>query len=239
MLAVQPIDVADNFEIAVARGKPCLRDAVDQFLVFLPVGNQILDISYLHSFFARQGKELRFPRHRAVGIHNLAAKSGGRKPCHAAEIHRRFRVTRSLQHAPFPGAKRKEMSRPTKIFRLRIRRNGFPARQRTLGRRDARPRFHVIDGFQKRGLMIVRISPNHRPQIQFVGQRTVHRHTDDTARLHRHPIHIFRRRKICRADVIAFIFARFRVLHDDDVSFFELRDDVFDGIVLKFHASPL
>ncbi len=150
--------------MAVTRRHFRLRDALDELFVFSAVDDKILNISDFHSFFAGQSKKLGFPCHRAVGIHDFAAKAGRHKTRHTTKIDCRLRMPRALQYAPFPRAKREKMTGPSKIFGLGTRLHRFSTCERTLCRRDTRPRFHMINGFQKRRLMIIRISSNHRSQ---------------------------------------------------------------------------
>jgi hypothetical protein len=75
----------------------------------------------LQVVLAREALQLRAPRHRAVGVEDLADHAGGREPGHAREVHRRLRLTDAAKHAAGPGAQREDVARAPQVGGLRLR----------------------------------------------------------------------------------------------------------------------
>ncbi|MPN12824.1 hypothetical protein SDC9_160144 [bioreactor metagenome] len=95
----------------------------------------------------------------------------------------------------------------------------------------------MVDGYSKCRYVIVRIVADHLRKPESFTDFLVNRHTDQPFAVYGHKIDIFRGRKLCRADEIAFVFTAFIICHNDYLSFFQSLQGFGNGIKL-FHGLP-
>ena len=91
--------------VGVDRERPVLGrqrgvgDALDEALRAHPIADEIRDRDHQQAVLARELRELRHARHRAVLVHDLADHAGGRQPGDARQIDRRLGVPGAHEHA--------------------------------------------------------------------------------------------------------------------------------------------
>src|ERR1041385_7996524 len=81
--------------------------------------------------------EIRHARHRAIVVDNLADHPRRSQARQTREIDHRFRLAPALQNAPGAGAKRKYVTRSSKVFRIALRIDRSLDRLCSIVRRDS------------------------------------------------------------------------------------------------------
>ena len=203
--------------------------------MFFPVDNEILNVANLHSLFLSQTEQIILSCHGAIFIHDFTAESHRMKSSQTAQIHGGFRMARTFKDSPFLCPEREHMSWFSELIRANIRTDCRHCRHGTFKSRNTGSCIFEINGFQKGGLVIIRIVPDHRCQAQTVRFFSGHRHADNSLSLRRHAIQIFRCGKFRSADIVPFIFTGFCVLHNDASAFFQFFNNFFNGIIFIFH----
>ncbi len=114
---VHVVLVADDGELAEVGRDPRLGDAVDQLLGLEPVGHELGDRDEREVVLLRDRLQLRTPRHRAVGVEDLADDAGGHEPGEPRQVHAGLGLPYPLQHAARASAQREDVARPPEIGR--------------------------------------------------------------------------------------------------------------------------
>ena len=131
------VAVDDEPERAVRRRERPLGDALDQPLGAAPVRDEIGDRADLQAVGAREDDEIGEPRHRAVGVHDLAEHGRRREPRERGQVAARLGVTGAGEHAARLRDQRKHVPGLHDVGRLGVGRGGHADRVRAVLRRDA------------------------------------------------------------------------------------------------------
>ena len=91
------------------------RDALDELLARLPIGDEIGDRDQLEAVRGGEVGDLLAGHHRAVVIGEFADDADRRQAGEAAEVDGRFRMAGAHQHAAVPGDQREDMAGPHEI----------------------------------------------------------------------------------------------------------------------------
>ena len=194
-------------EMAPCRRHVNLFNLLDQTLIAATV---FYELGYRHELQAVPvDKILKIGHagHRTVVLHNLAAEPNLLKPGQTAEINRRLRVSRTLQHAALAGLQREHVPWPAEIFRLGV---WIHARQRRHGAFFGRNARRCGDGINRHGecgLMVVGVGLNHLVEIKLAAPILRHGHAYEPLRMCRHEIHVGQCGETCGADAVALVLA--------------------------------
>ena len=121
---LRPVDVvlvADDGELAELGGEPRLGDAVDQLLGLQPIRDQLGHRDEREVVLLGDRLQLGTPRHRAVGVEDLADDPGRDQPGEPGEVHAGLGLPHPLQHAAGPRAQREDVARAGADRRARWR----------------------------------------------------------------------------------------------------------------------
>jgi hypothetical protein len=109
--------VDDRPELAaVPGGQHRLPCPAYQRLVAEPVLDQVGDGHDLETVPAREGDEVRHPRHGAVVVHDLADHTGGLHSRHPGQVHGPLGLTRAAEHPAVPRPKGKDVAGPHDVL---------------------------------------------------------------------------------------------------------------------------
>ena len=112
---IHVVAVADDPEFAERRRETRVGHAMDQPLVFQPVGDELRDRDEGQAVLLGEPLEVRTARHRAVRIEDLADDPCGIQPGQSREIDARFGLTDTLQDTAGTRAQREDVPRAAQI----------------------------------------------------------------------------------------------------------------------------
>ena len=114
---VHVVLVADDAELAEVGREPRLGHAVHQPLGLQPVGDELRHRDEGQPVLPGHLLQLGAPRHRAVGVEDLADDAGRHQSGQARQVHAGLGLSDPLQHAARPGAQREDVSRSPEVRR--------------------------------------------------------------------------------------------------------------------------
>ena len=94
-----------------------MRHAVHQSLVREPVGDELGDGDECEAVLRGEPLQVRAPRHRPVGVEDLADHTRGVEPREPGEVDTRLGLTHALQHATRTRAQREDVPGPAQVTR--------------------------------------------------------------------------------------------------------------------------
>ncbi len=204
-----------NPEIAKLCGKLRVCFLFHKALLFQSAANDLFDGNHSKPVLPGKPKKFRGTHHGTIFSHDLTAETAFFQPRQFHEIHRRFCVSRPFEDAALSRLQRKHMPWSPEILWSCSLFHGFYRRQRSLKCRDSRRSIHVINGYRKRGGMVIRIYLHHLVEPQLFTHLLAHGHTDQPLCQTCHGIHIFRRGMLCRTDQVSLIFPLRVINHKD------------------------
>ena len=172
------------------------------------------------------------PRHRAVGIEDLADHPGRIEPGEPRQIHTGLGLAHPLEHAAGPGPERKDVARTAQIGRDRGGIDGHVNGGGAIGGRDAGGDAEPplgIDADGERGGQLLGVPLGHLRQAELVAALTGERQTDQPPPVQGHEIDHLGRGQLRGTDEIALVLAILVVGHDDDLAVSQVVDGLLDG----------
>src|SRR5262245_7738125 len=228
VLAGQGLAEGDRRELAVVRGQPNGRGALDETLVAAAVLDELRDGDQAQAVALAELHEVGDAGHRPVVVHDLADDARGRQPREAGEIDGGLRLPDALEHAAGPGPQREDVSRLYQVARLRTRVDRDLDRVRAVGGRD--PGGHALarldrhrEGGAERRLVVVR----HRAQGELVGALLGQRQADQPACVRGHEVDRLGGRELGGNDEVALVLTVGIVDDDDELAL----ADVFERLL--------
>ena len=234
-LAVQDVLEGDGAKASVNGRQVGFDRAPHRHFFAHPVAHEIGHRDDFQIVLARKFAKFRHPRHRAVGVHNLADDARRIQPRDARHIDNRLGLSRADEHAAVLRAQGKDVAGARQVLRARLGVNRRQNRRRAVSRRDAgrhaAPRF---DGDRKRRAEKRRVVGHLHRQVQLVAPLLGEGQTDQAARVRHHEIDDFRRHHFRRARKVALVFAILIVNDDNHFAGLNIGGGFFDGS--KKHA---
>ena len=230
VLSIELVDISVSLEITVFRRHVHYRLTLHQFFMLFPVVLQHLDGDEFHIVLFGQLEQLALSHHRAVILHDLAAEPALLQSCKPQKIDRSLCVAVPFEDSVPLRLEREHMSRTSEILRLCI---VICARSRckpSLCCRYACSRFDMVYRYGERCLVVVSVFADHLRDLQLPAEFLTHRHAYEPLCHACHQVDILRRRKLCRADHIAFIFSVFIIRHQDHSAVAKILKRFLDSI---------
>ena len=224
------VAIDDEAERAVRRRERPLGDALDEALGAAPVLDQVGDRADLEAVRLREHEEIGKPRHRAVGVHDLAQHRRGSEARRAPRGRSMLRCARAREHAARLRDQRKHVSRLHDVGGLRVGRRRHADRVRAIrggnARGDAVRRF---DRHREIGAVHRAVLRDHRREIEALGVRRGDRHADQSAAVCRQEVDLLGRDEIGGEDEIALVLAVLLVDEDGHPPGLEVGDEIGNG----------
>ncbi len=217
----RPVDIvaiADDAEVTDNRGKPRVGDPVHQPLGPQPVGHQLGHRHQRQPVFRGKGAQLRQPRHRAVGVEDLADHAGRLQPRQPRQVDARLGVADPLQHAPRARLQRRNVPRAPEVTGHRVGGDGYLDGPGAVGGRDAGGHAEAalrVDGDRERGGHLFAVAVDHLRQVEARAILRRQRKTDPAAGKPEHEVDDLGRDTFGRADEVTLVLAVL-VVDDDD-----------------------
>ena len=224
---IDVVPVGDDPELAVRRGEPRLRDAMDQPLMGEPVGDELRHRDEGETVRRREPLEVGPARHRAVGVQDLADHAGRIQPGQASEVQARLGLADALQHPAGPRPQREHVSGSPQVARHRGRidrdLDGDGAIAGGNARRHAEARRRV-DRDRERRLVRLGVVLGHLGQPQGLATLGHEREADQAPGVRRHEIDRLGGDLLRSADQVALVLAVLVVRDDDELPRPDVRD---------------
>src|SRR6185437_6881128 len=163
---------------------------------------------------------------------DLADDAGRHQASEARQVHAGLGLPDPLEHAPGPGAKRKDVAGTPKVRRHRGRIDGDVDRGGAVGGRDAggHPEAPLgVDAHREGGGQLLRVALGHLREAQLVAPLAGERQADEAAAVQRHEVDEVGRHHLGRADEVALVLAILVIGHDDDLAVAQVVDGLLDG----------
>ena len=147
--------------------------------------------------------------------HDLAEHAGRRQSGGAGQVHRRFGVSGSLEHAAGPVPQWEDVPGPVQVVRAGVGVDqggdgGRPVRGRDPGGRAV----PIVHAHREGGSLRLRVGGDHQGKIEQVGALGQKRDADDARCVGQEKGDVLRRRRLGRHDEVALVLTVFVV--DDD-----------------------
>ena len=180
-----------------------------EFLRTATVLDELRNRAGLETMTVLKIPEVTDPRHRAIVVDDFTNHRRLGQTSQTSEINRRLGVARSTQHTTGACQQGKHMARPHEGIGAHRLVDQQADRVRAVRSRDAGA--HALRGIDTDGecsLVPLGVAAGHLRQIEFLGALGDQWRADQSAAVHRHEVHHFRRAKRCGTDQIGLIFAR-------------------------------
>src|SRR5579864_2041395 len=112
--------VGDHAELAVRSGQQRLAYAMQITLMAHAIADKVGDGHHFETVGRTELDKVGYTSHAAVFVHDLADDPSRDHPREPRKIDRRFRLSSSYQHTPFPCAQRKGVPRANQVAWARI-----------------------------------------------------------------------------------------------------------------------
>ncbi len=215
------------------------RDAFDQLLARLPVGDEIGDGNALELVPVGEGGDLRPDHDRAVVVGEFADHRDRRQSGELAEIDARLGMARAHQHAAVPGDEREHVARPDEIAGAHVAVGERAHRVAALlGRNAGGHAVLHVDRNGECGAERRLVRSHHRRQMQPARVVGGQRRADDAAGVADDEGHRLRRAERGGDDEVAFVLAIVVIGDDDDLAAGESFDGRRNGMMHVVSFAP-